>query len=59
MLAVGCLIPFVLVAGGALAGGALGGGHDAVVGALLGCVAGVIAMIAVIWGIEQISRRRL
>ena len=59
MLAVGCLIPFVLIARGALAGGAIGGGHNVIMGGLIGCAAGVIAMIVLIWGIEQISRRRL
>jgi hypothetical protein len=59
MLAVGCLIPFILVAGGAVAGGVIGGGQGVIVGGLTGGAAGVIAMIAVIWGIEQINRRRL
>ena len=58
MLAVGCLIPIMLVLFGAAAGGAIGGQHDAVVGAIGGAVIGLILMIGLAWVWRYITRRR-
>ncbi len=58
MLAVGCLIPFVLILAGAVGGWALGGQTDAIVGAVAGGAIGVAAMLALAWGWEKIVSRR-
>jgi hypothetical protein len=57
MLAVGCLIPFVLMLAGAFAGGVIGSGHAGVIGAVTGGVIGTIAMIALLMGFERIRGR--
>jgi len=57
MLAVGCLIPLVLIVVGGAAGWAIGGQHDELVGAAGGGVIGVAAMIALVWGWERIRNR--
>ncbi len=58
MLAVGCMIPFVLIVAGAIGGWALGGQADSVIGAIAGGVVGVIAMAALAWGWDKIVSRR-
>lgn len=58
MLAVGCLIPFVLIVAGAVGGWALGGHTDAILGAIAGGVVGVAAMVALAWGWEKVVSRR-
>jgi hypothetical protein len=57
MLAVGCLIPIVLIAAGGFAGGALGGYHAAIVGAMAGGAIGMAAMMALVWAFGRIRSR--
>ncbi len=57
MLAVGCLIPFVLMLAGAFAGAVIGSGHAAVIGEVAGGFIGTIAMIALLMGFERIRGR--
>lgn len=59
MLAIGCLIPIVLMIAGATVGGVVSGGHDAAWGALAGAAIGLAAMIALLWGFERIRGRTL
>jgi hypothetical protein len=59
VLAVGCLIPIVLIIAGAVAGTAIGGQHDAIIAAVAGGVIGIAAMIALLWGWERIRSHRL
>ena len=59
MLAVGCLIPIVLMIAGAVVGGVVSGGHDAVWGGLAGAAIGLVAMLALLWGFERIRNRGL
>jgi hypothetical protein len=57
MLAIGCLIPVVLLIGGALAGAGLGGSRDAAIGAGVGLISGLVIMAALLWGWERIRTR--
>ncbi len=57
VLAIGCLIPLVLIVAGALAGGVFGSTHAAILGAVAGGVIGTIAMIALLMGFERIRGR--
>jgi len=59
MVALGCLIPIVLIIAGAGAGGAIGGSHAAMLGAIAGATIGAIAMVAMLWGFERIRDRGL
>jgi hypothetical protein len=59
MLAIGCIIPVVLMVGGAVGGAALGGTHDAVWGGIAGAVCGTIALGALLWAWGRIRVRRL
>ena len=59
MLAIGCLIPFVLIIAGALAGGAVGSTRDVVIGAVAGGMIGTIVMIALMMEFERIRGRGL
>jgi hypothetical protein len=56
-LAIGCLIPFVLVLAGGIAGAVAGNGRAAVIGAVAGGVIGTIVMIALLMGFERIRGR--
>ena len=58
MLALGCLIPLVLIAAGAVAGGMIGSGHDAILGAVVGGGLGAVVMAALLWGWDRIRVRR-
>lgn len=59
MLAVGCLIPFVLIIAGAAIGWAVGGGQwDSIVGAAIGAAVGIAAMLVLVWGWDRIAGRR-
>jgi hypothetical protein len=58
MLAVGCLIPLVLIVAGALGGWAIGGQTDSIIGAVAGGAIGAVAMIALAWGWDKIVSRR-
>ena len=57
MVAVGCLVPIVLVIAGAALGGVIEGSHAAMLGAIAGAVVGAVAMIAVLWGFDRIRSR--
>ncbi len=57
MMAVGCLIPIVLIIAGAAVGGIIDGNHAAVLGALAGAAIGVVAMIGLLWGFDRIRSR--
>jgi hypothetical protein len=59
MVALGCLIPIVLIIAGAAAGGAIAGSHAAMLGAIAGAVIGAIAMVAMLWGFDRIRDRGL
>ena len=58
MLAVGGLIPIMLLVVGAAAGGATGGQHDAVLGAFGGAVIGLVVMIGLAWAWQRLTSRR-
>lgn len=49
MAAVGCLIPLLLMIGGAAIGGAIGGRTAGVWGGGVGLVVGIAAMLWVLW----------
>jgi hypothetical protein len=55
MLAIGCLIPFVLMAVGAAVGGLLGGMTAGAWGCAGGFVVGLIAMVAVLGMFERVK----
>ena len=57
MMAVGCLIPMVLMIGGAVVGGVAGGTHAAILGLVAGGAIGGAAMAALLWGFERIRSR--
>ena len=57
MLALGCLVPIVLIVAGAAAGGAIAGSHAALLGAVAGAVVGAVAMVGVLWGFDRIRDR--
>jgi hypothetical protein len=57
VLAVGCLIPLVLLVVGAAAGWAFGGQHGSILGAVGGGIVGTVAMIALLWGWDRIRDR--
>jgi hypothetical protein len=57
MVAVGCLIPIVLIIAGAAAGGITAGSHAAMLGAIAGAIIGAVAMIGVLWGFDRIRNR--
>lgn len=57
MVAVGCLVPLVLIIAGAAAGGVIAGSHAAMLGAIAGAVIGAIAMIGLLWGFDRIRNR--
>ncbi|HEY8290690.1 MAG TPA: hypothetical protein VIG49_15555 [Acetobacteraceae bacterium] len=59
MLAVGCLIPILLIVVGAAAGWAIGGQVDAAYGAVGGGIIGTIAMLGLVWGWDRIRNRGL
>jgi hypothetical protein len=59
MVALGCLIPIVLIIAGAAAGGVINGSHDAMLGATAGAVIGALAMIGILWGFDRIRDRGL
>jgi hypothetical protein len=59
MLAVGCLIPIVLMIAGAAAGGVIAGTHAAMLGAIAGAVIGVAAMLGILWGFDRIRNSGL
>lgn len=44
----GCLLPFILLIIGGLAGALFGGQTDAYLGAAIGLLAGVVAMVALV-----------
>lgn len=58
MLAIGCLIPLVLMAVGAVGGWAIGGQRGSIIGAVAGAAIGGAAMVALAWGWEKIVSRR-
>ena len=53
MFAIGCLIPFVLMAVGAAAGGLLGGTTAGLWGGAGGFIVGLIAMVALLEMFER------
>ena len=53
MIAIGCLIPFVLMAVGAAAGGLLGGMAAGLWGGAGGFIVGLIAMVALLGIFER------
>ena len=57
MLAIGCLIPFVLLAAGAALGSYLGDDRGGYWGAGAGFAAGLVVVGAMFWIMERISRR--
>ena len=59
MVAVGCLIPIVLIIAGAAAGGVISGSHAAMLGAIGGAIIGAVAMIGVLWAFDRIRDRGL
>jgi hypothetical protein len=59
MLAVGCLLPLVLMIAGAAVGGIVGGSHDTIWGGLAGAIIGTAGMLALVWGFEKIRSRGL
>lgn len=58
VIAIGCLVPILLVFVGAAAGGAIGGTGDAVWGAVAGGVVGLVVMVGLGWGWERIRGQR-
>ncbi len=58
MFAIGCLIPLVLLAVGAVAGGLLGGTTAGLWGGAGGFVVGVVAMAAVLGLFERAKGNR-
>jgi|KBSSwiStaDraftv2_1062776.scaffolds.fasta_scaffold1418042_1 hypothetical protein len=58
MFAIGCLIPLVLLAVGAVAGGLLGGTTAGLWGGAGGFVVGVVAMVAVLGLFERAKGNR-
>ena len=58
-MAVGCLVPIVLVLFGAAGGGTLGGRHDAMLGAIAGAVIGLIIAAGLGWGWARIKSQQL
>ncbi len=57
MIAIGCLLPFVLMIAGALAGAALGGTHAGMIGLIAGLAIGVVAAVAMVWGLARVEDR--
>ena len=57
MVALGCLVPIVLIVAGAAAGGVIAGSHAALLGAIAGAVVGAVAMVGVLWGFDRIRDR--
>lgn len=57
MLAIGCLLPIVLVVAGSGIGVVLGSTTAAVWGAVAGFFLGCVGMLAMLWGIESIKHR--
>jgi hypothetical protein len=59
MVAIGCLVPLMLMVAGAVAGGIINGNRDAVWGALASVCLGLLAMLALFWGLDRIRSRTL
>ena len=57
MLAVGCLVPVLLLAAGAGIGGLVGGTFAAAWGAGIGFILGCAGFLALIWGFERLKDR--
>ncbi|MBY8828607.1 hypothetical protein [Hephaestia mangrovi] len=57
MLAVGCLVPFILLVGGAILGAQLGGTAGSIWGSVIGLVAG-LAVPAVMFGALLSARKK-
>jgi hypothetical protein len=53
----GCLLPFILLIAGGLVGALFGGQTDAYLGAAIGLLAGVVAMVALI-AIVALAKQR-
>ncbi len=57
MLAIGCLVPIVLLAAGTGIGTLIGGTKAAEWGAGIGFVVGCIGFVVLIWGFERLKDR--
>lgn len=56
MVAIGCLLPFVLMIVGALAGAAVGGTHAGLIGMIAGIALGIVGAIAMVWGLARAEK---
>lgn len=57
MLALGCLLPVLMVAAGTGIGAAMGSTAGGIWGGIAGFFLGCLAVLALIWGIEEIKQR--
>jgi hypothetical protein len=57
MLAIGCLLPLVLVLAGSGIGVALGSTVGGIWGGAAGLVIGCAGLLAMLWGLERIKHR--
>jgi hypothetical protein len=57
MIAIGCLLPFVLMIAGALLGAAYGGTHAGMIGLVAGLVLGIAGAIGMIWAFARAENR--
>ena len=53
MIAIGCLLPFVLLVAGAVIGGTVGGTPDGIWGAAIGGAIGLVAMLLMLRWFER------
>lgn len=56
MLALGCLMPLVLLVVGALLGSAIAGQHGGIWGSIIGFASGVGILLGLLWAMQRIRR---
>jgi hypothetical protein len=58
VLAVGCLMPLLLLALGSVIGAWAAGTHGGIWGGIIGFAAGCGVLLGLLWAIEQVKERR-
>lgn len=58
MLAVGCLMPIVLLAGGGVLGSAVAGRHGGIWGSIIGFACGCGIMLGLLWAMGRLRSDR-